>query len=100
MYGRTPLRFRPHCGISRPLLCSFAEVAVGFAAGDELAFGEPAAFGDDAGAAEDDDGVIGFSPACISDGSFRNFISQSGSTRAPSLVSGGGREIGRAACEG
>src|SRR6516162_9014072 len=88
-YGRTPLRLSPHCGRSLPLLWSFAAGAGAFAAGLAVAFGEAAGDAEDEGAA-DDEGVIGFSPGCISEGSFRNRISQSGLTRAPSEVSIGG----------
>jgi hypothetical protein len=69
---------------------SLAPVA-GAAAGFGLAEGEALAAGDEAGAAAEDVGNKGFSFGCINEGSFKNFISQSGSTRAPSLVSGGGR---------
>jgi hypothetical protein len=54
--------------------------------------GEALAAGEAAGAAEaEDEGVEVFSPSFINEGSFRNLINQSGSTRAPSLVSIGGR---------
>src|SRR5438270_6135925 len=92
MYGRTPFRFWPHCGNSRPPCISFAavvlaavEAAAADVEGDDVGLATPL-FG--AGA---DEGTIGFSSGRINEGSFRNFISQSGSTRAPSLVSIGGR---------
>src|ERR1041384_3641886 len=91
MYGRTPFRFWPHCGNNRPPRISFAAAVLAAVetAGD--------AEGDDAGLAAGlvgagaDEGTIGFSSGRINEGSFKNFISQSGSTRAPSLVSMGGR---------
>src|SRR2546429_8807949 len=93
MYGRTPFRFWPHCGNNRPPLISFAAAVLAAveAAGDVEVVGDDAGFGCvplDAGA---DEGTNGFSSGRINEGSFRNFISQSGSTRAPSLVSIGGR---------
>src|SRR2546423_1763417 len=92
MYGRTPFRFWPHCGKSRPPRISFVVVVLavevagaGDVEGDDGGLAAPLP---DAGA---DEGTIGFSSGRINEGSFRNFISQSGSTRAPSLVSMGGR---------
>src|SRR5437588_3065596 len=91
MYGLTPFRFWPHCGNSRPPLISFAAAvlatveAAGDAEGDDFGLAAPLL---GAGA---DEGTNGFSSGRINEGSFRNFISQSGSTRAPSLVSIGGR---------
>src|ERR1041385_5441020 len=95
MYGRTPFRFWPHCGNNRPPRMSVAAVVL--AAGEFGVETAGDAEGDDAGlgapllAAGVDEGTNGFSSGFINEGSFRNFISQSGSTRAPSLVSIGGR---------
>src|SRR2546423_2476245 len=95
MYGRTPFRFWPHCGNSRPPLISLAATVL--AAGDAGGGAAGDFEGDDVGLATPlfgagaDEGTIGFSSGRINEGSFRNFISQSGSTRAPSLVSIGGR---------
>src|ERR1044071_7265267 len=91
MYGRTPFRFWPHCGNNRPPRISVvavvlaAVVEAGDAEGDDAGLGAPLL------AAGADEGTNGFSSGRINEGSFRNFISQSGSTRAPSLVSIGGR---------
>src|ERR1041384_511602 len=91
MYGRTPFRFWPHCGRSRPPRISFAAVVLTAVAAAGDAEGDDASLAAALVGAGADEGTNGFSSGRINEGSFRNFISQSGSTRAPSLVSMGGR---------
>src|SRR6185369_3637696 len=81
-YGRTPFRSNPGCGSSFPVWL--------FAAGLALACGELVACGLGDGNAAICCACSGvFSP--LNDGSCRNRNSQDGSTRAPSLVSRGGK---------
>src|SRR4030095_8759221 len=82
-YGRTPFRSNPGCGLSfAPVL-----LACGDADGEALGL----AAGEDCGAAS----ALIFCCCCVvfsplNEGSWRNFSSQLGSTRAPSLVRRGG----------